>query len=72
VSLARKAVAAVQGIVLVVACSGVLARPVAAVLLAIALALLGWSFGRDVAWLWRHRRGAEATSGDRRSSPARR
>ncbi|MBO0851797.1 MAG: CDP-alcohol phosphatidyltransferase family protein [Pseudonocardia sp.] len=55
VSLARKAVAALQGIVLLVACSGVLARPVAVVLLAVALALLGWSFGRDVGWLWRHR-----------------
>lgn len=61
-SRARKAVAALQGIVLVVACSGVFPRPVVAASLALALALLAWSFGRDVAWLWRHRAPAEAPS----------
>ncbi|SES10579.1 CDP-alcohol phosphatidyltransferase [Lentzea xinjiangensis] len=49
-SYARKVVAAVQGIVLVVAASGLL--PFAAVLTGLALASLVWSFGRDVLWLW--------------------
>ncbi|WP_313888005.1 CDP-alcohol phosphatidyltransferase family protein [Lentzea alba] len=51
-SYARKVVAAVQGIFLVVAASGLL--PFAAVLVGLALASLMWSFGRDVLWLWRH------------------
>ncbi|WP_112265485.1 CDP-alcohol phosphatidyltransferase family protein [Lentzea terrae] len=51
-SYARKVVAAVQGIFLVVAASGVI--PFAAVLVGLALASLVWSFGRDVRWLWRH------------------
>ncbi|MBX6765943.1 MAG: CDP-alcohol phosphatidyltransferase family protein [Actinomadura rubrobrunea] len=55
-SMARKTVAAAQGIVLVVATAGVLPRPAAAVLVASALAALTWSFGRDIAWLYRNRR----------------
>ncbi|MEU0880236.1 CDP-alcohol phosphatidyltransferase family protein [Lentzea sp. NPDC005914] len=51
-SYSRKVVAAVQGIFLVVAASGLL--PFAAVLVGVALASLMWSFGRDVLWLWRH------------------
>lgn len=51
-SLARKTVAVVQGAVLVPAGAGMLPRPVAAVLVGSALALLAWSFGRDIAWLW--------------------
>ncbi|GEL19218.1 CDP-alcohol phosphatidyltransferase family protein [Pseudonocardia asaccharolytica] len=51
-----KTVAALQGIVLVVAASEVLPHPVAVALVAAALALLIWSFGRDVRWLWRHAR----------------
>ncbi|NMI00006.1 CDP-alcohol phosphatidyltransferase family protein [Pseudonocardia acidicola] len=51
-----KAVAALQGIVLVVATTEVLARPLAVTLVSTALALLTWSFGRDAAWLWRRRR----------------
>ena len=51
----RKVVAATQGVVLVVAASGLLPRPVAVALVALALALLVESFGRDVGWLWRHR-----------------
>ncbi|MDX8032887.1 CDP-alcohol phosphatidyltransferase family protein [Lentzea sp. BCCO 10_0856] len=50
-SYARKVVAAVQGIFLVVAASGLL--PFATVLVGLALASLVWSFGRDVLWLWR-------------------
>jgi phosphatidylglycerophosphate synthase len=56
----RKVVAAVQGIVLVVATAGVLPWPVEAAALAASLALLVVSFGRDVAWLWRRRRPAAA------------
>lgn len=51
----RKVVAATQGVVLVVAVSGLLPRPVAVALVVFALALLVESFGRDVGWLWRHR-----------------
>ncbi|GAA4594839.1 CDP-alcohol phosphatidyltransferase family protein [Planotetraspora phitsanulokensis] len=54
-SFARKVVAATQGIVLVVAASGVLPYPVVAVAVGAALASLVWSFGRDVVWLWRNR-----------------
>ncbi|GAA1297293.1 membrane protein [Planotetraspora silvatica] len=54
-SFARKVVAATQGIVLVVAASGVLPYPVEAVSVGAALASLVWSFGRDVVWLRRNR-----------------
>lgn len=54
-SFARKTVAAIQGIVLVVASSGVLPRPLTVSVVGVALALLVWSFGRDVVWLWRGR-----------------
>ncbi|HEX5119143.1 MAG TPA: CDP-alcohol phosphatidyltransferase family protein [Pseudonocardiaceae bacterium] len=53
-SFASKAVAAIQGIVLTVATTGVL--PGAAIAVLVALVLLTWSFGRDVWWLWRTRR----------------
>ncbi len=49
----RKVVAAVQGIVLAVAASGLLPAALTSVLLLLALALLAESFGRDVWWLWR-------------------
>ncbi|TDC69013.1 CDP-alcohol phosphatidyltransferase family protein [Actinomadura sp. GC306] len=52
-SIARKAVAVVQGVALTVAASG--AVPFAALLVAAALAVLVWSFGRDVAWLYTRR-----------------
>ncbi|RIV37425.1 CDP-alcohol phosphatidyltransferase family protein [Micromonospora radicis] len=51
----RKVVAAVQGIMLVVAASELLPGPVTMLLLLVALGLLVESFGRDVVWLWRHR-----------------
>ncbi|MGH3909778.1 MAG: CDP-alcohol phosphatidyltransferase family protein, partial [Pseudonocardiaceae bacterium] len=51
-----KAVAALQGIVLVVATAEVLPHPLAVALVSTALALLAWSFSRDVAWLWRNAR----------------
>jgi phosphatidylglycerophosphate synthase len=50
-----KAVAAIQGIVLVVAASGVLPHGWTVVAMATALALLVESFVRSVSWLWRHR-----------------
>jgi phosphatidylglycerophosphate synthase len=56
----RKTVTASQGIALVVAASGVPPSRVTQVLLAVALALLAESFGRDVWWLWRHRDDAPA------------
>lgn len=59
----RKAVAAVQGIVLVAATSGVLPSWAAVTALAAALALLVESFGRDVWWLWRHRVTRAGTTG---------
>jgi len=49
----RKVVAAIQGIVLVVAASGLFPRPLMIVAVAASLALLVESFARDVAWLWR-------------------
>lgn len=56
----RKTVAALQGIMLVVAASGVLPRPLAIVWVGSALALLVWSFARDITWLWRARPAARA------------
>ncbi|MCP9949155.1 CDP-alcohol phosphatidyltransferase family protein [Actinomadura madurae] len=55
-SVARKAVAVVQGVALVVAAAGVV--PLSGVLVAAALGLLLWSFGRDVLWLVRRHRAA--------------
>lgn len=54
----RKVVAAVQGVVLVVAAAGVLPAAVTVAVLAAALALLTWSFWLDVAWLARRRTAA--------------
>ena len=51
----RKTVTASQGVALVIAASGVPPLWLSRVLLAVALAMLGESFGRDVRWLWRHR-----------------
>ncbi|HEX6471972.1 MAG TPA: CDP-alcohol phosphatidyltransferase family protein [Streptosporangiaceae bacterium] len=52
-SMARKTIAALQGIALTVAAAGVLPRPAAAAVVGLALAALAWSFGRDVHWLAR-------------------
>lgn len=52
----RKVVAATQGIVLTVAAADVAPRSMTYAALAVALVLLTESFGRDVWWLWRHRR----------------
>jgi phosphatidylglycerophosphate synthase len=52
----RKVVAAVQGIVLAVAASGLVPDPISQAMLLVALGLLAESFGRDVWWLWHTRR----------------
>ena len=49
----RKVVAAIQGIVLTVAASGILPHAAGMAAVAGALALLAESFGRDIAWLYR-------------------
>jgi phosphatidylglycerophosphate synthase len=54
----RKVVAAAQGIALTIAAAGVVPPALTRAALAGALALLAESFGRDVWWLWRHRRAA--------------
>lgn len=54
----RKVVAATQGVALTFAVSDVLPRFLTNAVLAVSLALLAESFGRDVCWLWR-RRGVE-------------
>lgn len=51
----RKVVAATQGVVLVAATADALPRPLTAAAMAVALAMLIESFGRDVRWLWHHR-----------------
>jgi phosphatidylglycerophosphate synthase len=51
-TLGGRAVAALQGIVLVVAAADVVPHPVGAAAVALALVLLTWSFGRDVRRLW--------------------
>lgn len=56
----RKVVTAVCGIALTLGASGFAPQPVAIVAIAIALALLVESFGRDVIWLFRNRSGATA------------
>jgi phosphatidylglycerophosphate synthase len=58
-SQARKLIGALQGIALLVAASGLLPDVAGVVVVAVALALLCWSFGRDVVRLY----GARAASG---------
>lgn len=50
-----RVVAALQGVALVTVSAAVLPRPVAITLVAVALAILTWSFSCDVMWLWRAR-----------------
>jgi phosphatidylglycerophosphate synthase len=59
----RKVVCAMQGTVLTIAAAGVLPSAVADAALAIALLLLAESFGRDVWWLWGHRREEASLAG---------
>ncbi|NUP24918.1 MAG: CDP-alcohol phosphatidyltransferase family protein [Streptomyces sp.] len=52
-STARKTVAALQGVFLLLAASGLLSYALEFVVAATALGTLVWSFGRDVLWLYR-------------------
>ncbi|QKV95857.1 CDP-alcohol phosphatidyltransferase family protein [Streptomyces sp. NA02950] len=54
-STARKTVAALQGVALLAAGAAILPRPVALAEVLLALALLSWSFTRDIGWLWHTR-----------------
>jgi phosphatidylglycerophosphate synthase len=65
----RKVVCATQGIVLTIAAAQVLPSALAEAALGVALALLAESFGRDVWWLWSHRRG-EAPRSQAGADPA--
>jgi len=56
----RKTVAASQGVALTIVAAGIVPTTVSRILLAVALAMLAESFGRDVWWLWRHRHAAPA------------
>jgi phosphatidylglycerophosphate synthase len=57
----RKVVAAVQGVVLVVATAHLLPGALTSAAVAAALISLIWSFGRDIAWLWRTERARRTT-----------
>jgi phosphatidylglycerophosphate synthase len=57
-STGRKTVAALQGVLLLLAGSGLLPYALTFGVVALALALLTWSFGRDIGWLWRTRVGS--------------
>jgi phosphatidylglycerophosphate synthase len=63
----RKTVTAAQGIALTIAAAQVLPRTANRAVLAVALALLAESFGRDVWWLWRHRHAAPRPAARQRS-----
>ncbi|GAA1425456.1 CDP-alcohol phosphatidyltransferase family protein [Streptomyces thermospinosisporus] len=64
-STARKTVAALQGVLLLVAGAALLPHAVNVAVVALALGLLVWSFGRDVLWLWRTSRTQAAPSAER-------
>jgi phosphatidylglycerophosphate synthase len=66
----RKVVAAVQGIALTLALSGLIGRLVGMIIVAAALVLLIESFGRDVVWLYRHEAGARSRLWLRRAMTA--
>jgi phosphatidylglycerophosphate synthase len=68
----RKVVAAVQGVVLVVATASLLPEVLAFALVAAALGALVWSFGRDVVWLWGEEQKRRRLSVARARSTARR
>ncbi|MET9988099.1 CDP-alcohol phosphatidyltransferase family protein [Streptomyces mutabilis] len=70
-STARKTVAALQGVLLLVAGADLLPRPANTGVVVLALGLLVWSFGRDVVWLWRSSRTAAEPSASGRAAAAR-
>ncbi len=63
-----KVVAAVQGIVLIIALSGVLPRRIGMLAVGIAMLLLAESFGHSVVWLYRRGAGPRARRALRRST----
>lgn len=70
-SRGAKVVAAAQGVVLVVVSAKLLPVAVGTGVVAVALAALAWSFGRDVRWLAAHRRSrAGSAAAPRRRSGA--
>jgi phosphatidylglycerophosphate synthase len=62
-STARKTVAALQGVLLLLAGADLLPHGVNVAVVVLALGLLVWSFGRDVLWLWRTSRVTTAAAG---------
>ncbi|MER7837885.1 CDP-alcohol phosphatidyltransferase family protein [Streptomyces sp. NPDC096040] len=60
-SMARKTVAAMQGICLLLAGADLLPHLANLGVVLLALGSLLWSFGRDVVWLWRNSQAAAAT-----------
>ncbi|GAA0581756.1 CDP-alcohol phosphatidyltransferase family protein [Paractinoplanes ferrugineus] len=66
----RKVVAALQGIVLALVTAGLLPHYAALAALALALATLTWSFGRDASWLYKASR-SRAAARERSSTPPR-
>jgi phosphatidylglycerophosphate synthase len=65
----RKVTAAAQGVTLTVAVSEVVPPAPTRAALAVSLGLLAESFGRDVWWLWRHRRTASARAAAKGGRP---
>ena len=61
----RKVVAAMQGVVLVVATAHLLPYAIVLSALAAALASLTWSFGSDIGWLWRAEQARRAAAAPR-------
>jgi len=59
-SMARKTVAALQGVALLVAATGLLPAPANLAVVLLALITLIWSFARDTAWLWSTGKAARA------------
>ncbi|MER7715566.1 CDP-alcohol phosphatidyltransferase family protein [Streptomyces flaveolus] len=69
-STARKTVAALQGVLLLLAGAQLLPDPADAGVVGLALGLLVWSFGRDVVWLWRRAGAVSAAPGEEPASVA--
>jgi len=64
-STARKTVAALQGVLLLLAGADLLPYAANFAVVLLALGSLVWSFGRDVLWLWRTSRVAAQTSAEK-------
>lgn len=67
-SMARKTVAALQGVALLLAATDLLPAPATLGVVLLALTTLVWSFARDIGWLWSTGR---ATRTDARTAPER-